>query len=144
MAYWNGTRWVPDADGIPPRRQTIPRLAGAAAEASLIVLLAFGLIVGTTFAAKGGNNGNSNREPATCQIDGNVVSTTGLPTHEVINFMVTNSNGTTGWVLGITWEGWWSLTVPPPSGPTTYEFASRTWGPNGSKYSVFSSCSASG
>ena len=143
MAYWNGTSWVSETAAPSPRRQsTIGRVFGAATEASLIVLLAFGLIAGTTFAAKGGNGGNPNRVAAACQIDGNVVSTTGLPTYEVINFMVTDSSGTTGWVLGITWEGWWTLTVPERSGPTTYEFVSRTYGNDGSKYTVYSSCSA--
>ena len=101
----------------------------------------FGLIAGTTLAARGGNGGNPNRVVATCQIDGNVVSTTGLPTDEVINFMVTQGGETSGWVLGITWEGDWTLTVPERTGPTTYEFVSRTYGPHGTKYSVFSSCS---
>ena len=143
MAYWNGTSWVPDTAVAPRARRTHRgRLLGAATEASLIVLLAFGLIAGTTFAAKGGNGGNPNRTAATCQVDGNVVSATGLPTYEVINFMVTDGSGTTGWVLGITWEGWWTLTVPERSGPTTYEFVSRTYGNDGSKYTVYSSCSA--
>jgi len=142
MAYWNGTSWVPDTVATSPRRQTrVPRLLGAATEASLIVLLAFGLVAGTTFAAKGGNGGNPNRQAASCQVDGDVVSATGLPTDEVINFMVTDEDGTWGWVLGFTWEGTWSVTVPERSGPTTYEFVSRTWGPDGSKYTVFSSCS---
>ena len=53
MAYWNGTSWVPEAAATSSRRQTpVTRLLGAATEASLIVLLAFGLIAGTTFAAK--------------------------------------------------------------------------------------------
>lgn len=53
MAYWNGTSWVPETAAPSPRRQTpIRRIFGAATEASLIVLLAFGLIAGTTFAAK--------------------------------------------------------------------------------------------
>jgi hypothetical protein len=32
--------------------------------------------------------------------------------------------------------------VPAPNGPTTYEFVSRTYGPDGSKYNVFQSCSS--
>jgi hypothetical protein len=116
-------------------------MLGASTEAALITLLMFGLIAGTTLAAKGGNGGNPHREPATCQVDGNVVSTTGLPTYEVINFIVTDASGKTGWVLGITWEGWWTLTVPERSGATTYEFVSRTYGPHGTKYNVFSTCS---
>ena len=52
MTYWDGTRWVPDTPAARPRRRVHSRLFGAATEASLIVLLAFGLIAGTTFAAK--------------------------------------------------------------------------------------------
>lgn len=53
MAYWNGTSWVPETAAAPPARRTYrSRLFGTATEASLIVLLAFGLIAGTTFAAK--------------------------------------------------------------------------------------------
>jgi hypothetical protein len=55
MAYWNGTRWAPDAAATPSRRQIrVPRLVSAAAEASLIVVLAFGLIAGSAHAARGG------------------------------------------------------------------------------------------
>ena len=145
MTYWDGNRWIPDepATPTPARTGAGRRLLGAGTEALLITLLMFGLIAGTTLAAKGGNGGNPNREATACQVDGNVVSTTGLPTYEVINFMVTDASGTTGWVLGITWEGWWTLTVPERSGPTTYEFVSRTYGPNGTKYRVYSSCSTS-
>jgi hypothetical protein len=145
MTYWNGDRWIPDEPTTPTaaRSPAGRRLLGASTEAALITLLMFGLIAGTTIAAKGGNGGNPNRDAVTCQIDGNVVSTSGLPTYEVINFMVTDSSGTTGWVLGITWEGWWTLAVPERAGPTTYEFVSRTYGPNGTKYQVFSTCSTS-
>lgn len=75
-----------------------------------------------------------------CVVDAGTVTGTGLPTGELINFMVTTGAGTTGWVLGFTEVGTWSVSVPPSSGPTTYEFASRTWGSNGSKYTVFASC----
>ena len=56
--------------------------------------------------------------------------------------MVTNSSGTVGWVLGFTDDGTWNVDVPAPGAATTYAFVSRTWGPNGSKYSVFASCSS--
>jgi hypothetical protein len=78
-----------------------------------------------------------------CTVSGNVVEATGLPKNTVLNFFVTNSDGKYGRVLGITWEGTWSLTVPDRTGPTRYEFASTTWGKNGSKYWVYASCSAS-
>lgn len=98
------------------------------------------------FAGKGENNGrgNGNRNVestvATCTVEGTVVSATGLPGDEVINFMMTHASGKTGWVLGT--SSWWNVTVPERTGDTTYEFVSRTWGPGGSKYNVFASCSA--
>ena len=46
-----------------------------------------------------------------------------------------------GWVLGFTDDGTWTVYVPARAGATTYEFVSRTWGPDGSKYDVFASCS---
>ena len=93
------------------------------------------------FAGKGGTHGND-PAPASCTASGNLVQAAGLPTDQVINFMVSDSSGTTGWVLGFTSDGSWSVSVPTPTSPTTYEFASRTWGPNGSKYTTFASCSA--
>ena len=142
MTYWDGNRWIPEpAKGTTPHAGIRWRLLGASTEAALITLLMFGLIAGTTLAAKGGG-GNHSGAAATCQVDRSVVSATGLPTSEVINFMVTDGNGKTGWALGMTWEGTWSLDVPERSGPTTYEFVSRTYGPSGSKYTVYAACSA--
>jgi hypothetical protein len=85
----------------------------------------------------------ANRTPAhaSCTVSGSIVSAVGLPTDQVINFMVKDSSGTRGWVLGFTKDGAWVVTVPSPNGPTTYQFVSRTRGPNGSKYTVFASCS---
>jgi hypothetical protein len=77
---------------------------------------------------------------AGCTVSGGTVSATGLPTDQVINFMVTDASGTSGWVLGFTPDGTWSVAVPAPNGATTYEFVSRTFGSNGSKYTVFASC----
>lgn len=65
MTFWDGTRWVNEAPATPvqpPRRGR--RFLGAAAEASLITLLIFGLIAGTTFAAKGGNGGGGGKPSA--------------------------------------------------------------------------------
>ena len=100
------------------------------------------------FAGKGENNGRGNGNgkanveaaAATCEVNGTVVSATGLPGDEVINFMVTDASGKTGWVLGT--SSWWNVNVSERTSWTTYEFASRTWGPSGSKYEVFASCSA--
>ena len=85
--------------------------------------------------------GPKHLDPAgSCSVSGNIVNAAGLPTDEVINFLITDNNGTHGWVLGFTDDGTWSVTVPAPDGPTTYQFVSRTWGPDGSKYTVFATC----
>ena len=78
---------------------------------------------------------------ASCTVSGPVVAASGLPTDQVINFMVNDDAGTWGWVLGFTADGTWSVAVPATNGPTTYQFVSRTWGPNGTHYTVFASCS---
>jgi hypothetical protein len=89
----------------------------------------------------GGGGGNVTAPSGSCTVNGDLVNATGLPTGEVINFMITDANGSWGWVLGYTDTGAWSVSVPAAAGTTTYEFASRTWGPDGAKYSVFASCS---
>jgi hypothetical protein len=113
-----------------------PQKLGAAA--ALLVVLALPL---TAFA--GGKHG-PNAPTAGCTVSattsGARVSATGLPTDQVINFMVTTSVGTTGWVLGYTPDGTWNVDVEAPSGSTTYSFVSRVWGPG--KYDTFASCSA--
>jgi hypothetical protein len=108
------------------------RIAGVAATVAV-------LAVGTAFAAKGGHQSTAG---ASCYMSGNVVYGSGLPTSEVINFMLSDASGKVGWVLGYTPDGTWFVNVPAPNGPTTYEFVSRTFGPSGSKYNVFASCSA--
>jgi hypothetical protein len=60
----------------------------------------------------------------------------------LLNFFVTDSSGKTGWVLGQTDNGSWAVDVPARHGSTTYEFAGRTSGPNGSNYTVYASCTA--
>jgi hypothetical protein len=82
--------------------------------------------------------GRKSDRVGSCRVSGNVVSATGLPTGEVINFMLTDSSGTRGWVLGLTSDGTWTVTVP--DSPATYEFVSRTYGRDGAKYDVFASC----
>ena len=79
---------------------------------------------------------------ASCTVDGTVVRAVGLPTTEVVNFLVTDASGTTGWVLGFTSDGKWSVSVPVTTVATTYQFIGRTFGPNGSKYNVFATCRA--
>jgi hypothetical protein len=77
---------------------------------------------------------------ASCTVSGTTVTATGLPTTELVNFLQTNASGTTGWVLGYTPDGTWNVTVPAATASTTYQFVSKTWGPDGSKYTVFTSC----
>jgi hypothetical protein len=58
MSYWDGTQWVADAPAeaaIRARPSRVRHVMGAVAEGGLIALLSFGLIAGTTFAAKGGH-----------------------------------------------------------------------------------------
>ncbi len=93
-------------------------------------------------AAKGdGGKGGNLAAAASCTVAGGVVNATGLPTGQLINFQYTDATGTTGWVLGFTSNGTWSVWVPAQNGATTYQFISATWGPNGGKYNVFASCS---
>jgi hypothetical protein len=91
----------------------------------------------------GASGGNNVTAAGSCSVDGNVVTGTGLPNWELMNFMVTDSSGTTGWVLGYTDDGTYSVQVPDRDGATTYEFASETRGRDGSRYDVFASCNAS-
>jgi hypothetical protein len=66
MTYWNGSGWEADRPATPPRPKRGRRFLGAATEAGLITLLMFGLIAGTTLAAKGGNGhgGSGGGKPA--------------------------------------------------------------------------------
>ena len=113
----------------------------------IIVVLALA-IASPAIAGKGGNGGgngaggggNNVTAAGSCTVSGNVVTGTGLPTDQALNFMVTNSTGTMGWVLGYTATGTWTVGVPAASGATTYEFAGRTYGADGSKYTVYASC----
>ncbi len=104
-----------------------------------IALAALAIIATPATAFAGGKHGSNNASTAACSVSGAVVSATGLPTDQVINFMISDSSGTSGWVLGYS-DGTWSVAVPAANGPTTYQFVSRTSGPNGTKYTVFASC----
>jgi hypothetical protein len=90
----------------------------------------------------GGGGGNNVTATGSCFVDGNVVTGASLPNWTLMNFMVTDSSGTTGWVIGYTDDGTRSIDVPDRTGPTTYEFAGVTYGKDGTKYDVFASCSA--
>lgn len=107
--------------------------------AALVVMLALPL---TAFAGGRHGGGGSNAPTAArCTVSGTVVQATGLPAGQLINFMVSSSTGTTGWVLGYTTDGTWSVTVPGGDG-ANYQFVGVTSGSNGSKYTVYASCSA--
>jgi hypothetical protein len=109
----------------------------------LIVLLGASLFLAATpaLAGKGGSHSNDPAQPS-CSASGGLVQASGLPQDQLINFMISDASGTSGWVLGMTSDGSWSVNVPAASGATTYAFVSRTWGPNGSKYTTFATCSA--
>jgi hypothetical protein len=116
---------------------------------TLIVAVVALAVAAPAFSERSGNgnghangNGNVSTPDGACTASGSVVSATGLPTDEVINFMIDDSSGSWGWVLGFTDNGTVMVGVPAANGPTTYAFVSRTWGPDGSKYDVFASCSA--
>jgi hypothetical protein len=60
MSLWNGHRWEaqsPPAAADTPRESRAKRFGAAALEGALITALVFGLIAGTTFAAKGSRGG---------------------------------------------------------------------------------------
>jgi hypothetical protein len=79
---------------------------------------------------------------ANCRVSGSTVEATNLPTGALVNFFVSDASGKTGWVLGYTPDGTWSVDVPVRAGLTKYEFASTTFGRHGDKYWVYASCSA--
>ena len=92
-------------------------------------------------SARSRPHGNTASAAASCSVDGNVVTATGLPVDVLLNFIVSDANGGWGRVLGFS-DGAWSVSVPDRSGPTTYQFTSVTWGNNGSKFDVYARCSA--
>jgi hypothetical protein len=91
----------------------------------------------------GSGGGNNVTATGSCTVSGTVVSATGLPNGVLLNLMVSDQAGGWNQVLGYTDDGTWSVTVPAPKGSTTYEFASKTWGPSGSPhYDVYARCSS--
>jgi hypothetical protein len=109
---------------------------------AVLAISSLALAAAPAFAAKGGGGGGNKVSDPPCTASGNIVEASALPTDEVINFMMSDASGSTGWVLGYTPDGTWKVDVPAPNGPTTYQFISRTWGNGGNHYTVFSSCSA--
>lgn len=102
------------------------------------------LSIATAAAAPKENRGNGNRgaDPVgTCVVDGTMVYATGLPTNELLNFWITEVDGSThGWVLGQTYVGSWSVEVPERDALTKYEFISKQWGKDGKRYDVYAAC----
>jgi len=54
---WNGKEWVAEAPPTKKPKGRVRRIGARAIEATLVTALAFGLIAGATFAAKGGGSG---------------------------------------------------------------------------------------
>ena len=106
-----------------------------------LIILGLTLAAASTALAGKGNGGKSSPVAASCTASGGLVQAKGLPTDQVINFMVTTAANTTGWVLGFTPDGTWSVYTPTTSG-TTYQFVSKTSGVGGTRYDVFASCTA--
>jgi len=107
------------------------------------VLAAASIAATLTVAGSAAQAAKPSAPAGSCSVAGSVVNGTGLPTDQVINFLITDAGGTWGWVLGYSPDGTMSVPVQSGTGPTTYQFVSRTWGPNGSKYNVFASCGTS-
>jgi len=111
MAYWDGTRWLPEETGSPPavpaRRRT-RRLLGATAEAGLITLLVFGLIAGTALAGKGGNGGGGKPGGKTSTTVTVVVldGADAVPNHtERVTFDVTTTATDRPFIQLMCWQG---------------------------------------
>lgn len=124
-----------------PHRQGGRRLAGAIAVLALATLLPL-----TAALAQPGNGRGGPKSAAvpagTCWADGDHVYASGLPTYEVLNFLVTDSSGTDGWVLGENWDGTDMVKVPARTETTTYEFISVQKGKDGKNYDVYARCTA--
>ena len=94
---------------------------------------------------KGNGNGPDHRTPAgSCVVDGNTVTGSGLPEDDLMNFWITEPDGSSwGWVLGVSGTGDWSVIVPDRTDYTTYEFISEQKGKDGKNYDVYARCAAS-
>jgi hypothetical protein len=79
---------------------------------------------------------------ATCSYSNGYVHGSGLPTDQVVNFTKSDASGSSAWAVGYTSDGTADVYVGTPNGAATYQYISKTWGANGSKYTVFASCTA--
>src|SRR5690349_20796851 len=98
MSFWNGHRWEaqspPAADGTT-RESRVKRIGAAALEGALITALMFGLIAGTTFAAKGGGGHTTSGGSTGGGLAGPVLvtdtGTAGLSWGDIVTFRVSTS-----------------------------------------------------
>jgi len=127
MSFWNGHHWGADT---PPaadvkREGRAKHVAKAMLEAGLITALAFGLIAGSTFAAKGGGGGHrsggSTSGGGTIALAPLVVDKNGNGTPnygDVVTFNISTTATTTPWVnlvcsqggttVLVGWKGYWA------------------------------------
>src|SRR5438128_10158084 len=122
------------------RCQGMHRTGGFSVRRHLLMIIVASAVLGISIPVAEARP-RATPSPASGTVSGSVVEGSGLPTDQVINFLVTDTVGTWGWVLGYTTDGTWSVSVPAATGPTTYQFVSRTRGPNGTHYTVFAACS---
>jgi len=91
---WNGKEWVAEAPPTKKPKSGVRRIGARALEATLVTALAFGLIAGATFAARGGGSGGGGGR------HGGGGSTTGgsgtISLHSPL-VLDRNGNGTPNW-----------------------------------------------
>ena len=126
MSYWNGTQWVSEPSAEPTRAQRRRRrFLGATLEASLIVLLTFGLIVGTTFAAKGGGGGKGGGKPP---------RSNGTSTVTLVMVDDANANGLPNWADTVTFDISTTATASPYLRVTCYQNGVLVYGADAGFY----------
>ena len=131
--FWDGTRWVDETQS--PTRSSSP-VTTWIATLLMVALLPSLLLVATRVDARR----PAGSATAQCSVSGDRVVATGLPNETLINLVVTDADGSWSWVLGSTDDGTWAVSVPARSGQTRYEFASRTFGREGTKYWTYTTC----
>lgn len=126
MSYWNGTHWVADRSEATAAPRRVRRVLGATLEASLIVLLMFGLIAGTTFAAKGGNGGGGKGDKP--------VKPNGSSTITLVMVDDANANGSANWADTVTFEISTTATTSPYLRVTCYQDGMLVYGADAGFY----------